>query len=167
MKQDEAKRHPLPPRLIETGTENRLLSSGKERIDMRKKDWEKMTVIYMGITIFTALFGAVYEFYSHEVYSLNMIYAFALPLILGTLPGLLFTVSSRPARIPAYGAGFWNAGVAALTVGSLFQGVLEIYGTTNRFVIIYPAVGGVLLFFGVVSSLRYAAGGSRQVSGQE
>ena len=33
-----------------------------------------------------AFFGAVYERFSHEVYSYYMIYAFAIPLVMGALP---------------------------------------------------------------------------------
>ena len=40
----------------------------------------------LGWTILFALFGAVYELFSHEVYSYYMIYAFGIPLILGVLP---------------------------------------------------------------------------------
>ena len=33
-----------------------------------------------------ALFGAIYELFSHDVYSYYMIYAFAIPLLMGVLP---------------------------------------------------------------------------------
>ena len=38
----------------------------------------------------------------------------------------------------------WNSAIAAFSVGSVFQGVLEIYGTTNSLSVVYPAVGGIL-----------------------
>ena len=51
----------------------------------------------------------------------------------------------------------WASGIAALTVGSIFRGVLEIYGTTNRLVIVYPVVGGTLLAAGLILfSMRQA-----------
>ena len=37
-------------------------------------------------TGFLALFGAIYEIFSHEVYSYFMLYAFAIPLAMGLLP---------------------------------------------------------------------------------
>ena len=51
----------------------------------------------------------------------------------------------------------WGSGIAALTVGSIFRGVLDIYGTTNRLVIVYPVVGGTLLAAGLILfSMRQA-----------
>lgn len=52
----------------------------------------------------------------------------------------------------------WNSGLAALTAGSLFKGVLDIYGTTNKLIVVYPIAAAVLLFGAVVSfSMSYAA----------
>ena len=45
----------------------------------------------------------------------------------------------------------WGSGIAAMTVGSIFRGVLDIYGTTNKLVIVYPVVGTVMMTFGLVS----------------
>ena len=94
-------------------------------------------------TVFLALFGAIYEAFSHEVYSYYMIYAFALPLVLGVLPfALLLFCGKRPPRAAAL---LWNYGIAALSVGCVFRGVLEIYGTTNSLRAAYPIVGAALL----------------------
>ena len=94
-------------------------------------------------TVFLALFGATYEAFSHEVYSYYMIYAFALPLVLGVLPSaLLLLRGKRPPRATAL---LWNYGIAALSVGCVFRGVLEIYGTTNSLRVIYPIAGAALL----------------------
>ena len=52
----------------------------------------------------------------------------------------------------------WNSGLVALTAGSLFKGVLDIYGTTNKLIVVYPIAAAVLLFAAVVSfSMSYAA----------
>ncbi len=91
---------------------------------------------------FLAFFGAVYEHFSHEVYSYYMIYAFAVPLLLGALPfGILALKDKTPDR--AF-VDLWNSAVAAFAVGSVFRGVLDIYGTTNRLIIVYPIAGAVL-----------------------
>ena len=42
--------------------------------------------ICLTAAVFCALFGAVYEVFSHGVFSFYMIYAFAIPLCLGTFP---------------------------------------------------------------------------------
>ncbi|MDO4547182.1 MAG: hypothetical protein Q4D04_03695, partial [Clostridia bacterium] len=99
--------------------------------DNRSKRWRiaKCAFIYLLISIFCALFGAIYEHYSHDVYSYYMLYAFMFPLAGGTLPALAMALFSR--RIPARPAlNLYNSGIAALTIGSIFAGVLEIYGTT-------------------------------------
>ena len=110
---------------------------------------QKTVGIYTFVTCFTALFGAVYELFSHEVYSYYMIYAFALPLVLGLLPGILM-LSGR-LRVPDRAAcRVWNCGVATLTVGAVCKGVLDIYGTSNRLIYVYAAAGAALIFAGVV-----------------
>ena len=93
----------------------------------------------------TALFGAVYECFSHQVYSKAMIFAFLIPLLGGALPGLL--LERLPARQRPGGPSrwLWGAGLTVLTAGSLFRGVLEIYGTTSRLSAVYPMLGWTLL----------------------
>ena len=56
----------------------------------------KMAFVHALAAVFLAFFGAVYETFSHEVYSYYMIYAFAIPLVLGTLP-LLALALREPA----------------------------------------------------------------------
>ena len=104
-------------------------------------------MIYACAAAFCAFFGAVYEVFSHQVYSYFMIYAFALPLCLGTVPALLFSLKGW--RVPSRLARqLYHSGVAALTVGCIFEGVLRIYGTTNRLIWVYPAMGALLLLGG-------------------
>ena len=100
--------------------------------------------------MFCILFGAVYELFSHEVYSYWMIYAFAIPLLLGFLPQILLALRSsvRPREMSVWA---WNAGIAAMTVGCIFKGVLDIYGTTNPLLLVYPAVAVILMLIGGVT----------------
>lgn len=120
--------------------------------DERTVSLLKTALAHLCAAVFCAFFGAVYERFSHEVYSYWMIYAFVLPLTLGTLPLLSLALWGRtlPGRVPLR---LWNAGIAALTVGCVFHGVLEIYGTTNRLWAVYPIVGGALLATGLASYL--------------
>ena len=110
-------------------------------------------LVYAIAAVACALFGAVYEAFSHGVYSYFMIYAFAFPLVLGVVPCLVMMRcgACAPGRIAT---NAWNSGVATLAVGSLLIGALEIYGTTNRLVVVYPVVGLALLVAGLV---RYVA----------
>ena len=124
--------------------------------DENRSSLSKTALIYTGFTCFTALFGAVYELFSHEVYSYFMIYAFAIPLVLGVLPCLILLYSETKKRPCEAACKAWNSGVATLTVGSLYKGVLDIYGTTNRLIYVYPAVGAVLIISGIViGMIRY------------
>lgn len=111
----------------------------------------KNAFIYLLISLFCTLFGAVYEKFSHEVYSAYMIYAFLFPLAGGALPFFalsLFSGRHLPGRLPV---NLYNSGIAALTVGSFFQGALEIYGTTNALVRIYWVAGFGFLCLGILS----------------
>ncbi len=101
----------------------------------------------LGWALFLAFFGGVYEYFSHGVYSYYMIYAFCPPLVLGVLPWCVFALRSRRALCLS-AAQLWDSGVLTLAVGSAFRGALEIYGTTNRLVIVYPVVGATLLLCG-------------------
>lgn len=94
------------------------------------------------------LFAAVYECFSHGVISAFMVGAFLIPLLGGALPGLL--LERLPARRRPGGPSrwLWGAGLTVLTAGSLFRGVLEIYGTTSRLGAVYWTVGGALCLAG-------------------
>ena len=99
---------------------------------------------------FLAVFGGIYELFSHGVYSGWMIFAFAVPLFLGALLyALLLHFDKAPGRLFL---NLWNAGVACLSVGSVFQGVLAIYGTTNALIVVYPIAGGILMLLGLASA---------------
>ena len=92
------------------------------------------------ITAFCAVFGEIYELFGHGVYSDFMIYAFMIPLMLSVIPSVFLLLFGKK-KIPDTTRLLWNYGVATLTVGCIFQGILEIYGTTNRLSVIYPAIG--------------------------
>lgn len=92
----------------------------------------------------TALGGFVYEQFSHGVYSGFMVYAFLPPLVLGSCPLLILALRGKvlPGR---WCVRLYHWGIIALTVGCLFQGALEIYGTTSRLVMGYWIAGGACL----------------------
>ena len=92
------------------------------------------------ITAFCAVFGEIYELFGHGVYSDFMIYAFMIPLLFSVIPATFHLIFGKN-EIPDITRHLWNYGVATLTVGCFFQGILEIYGTTNRLSVIYPAIG--------------------------
>lgn len=98
-----------------------------------KKKILRSLFIYIGVTLFVALFGFVYELFGHGVHSLAMEFAFLYPLGFGVIIyGLLyaFPIKMCPGFLVQ---NIYNFGIAMLTCGSIFQGVIEIYGTTNTF----------------------------------
>ncbi len=112
----------------------------------KKRRCARPLLIYTGLTLFCVLFSAVYESFSHGVFSDYMVFLFLFPLVLGIGPfGLLLLL---PAPYPDH-AGPYHAGVAALTVGSCFAGVLEIYGTQSDLLIVYWIAGSLLLLAGL------------------
>lgn len=99
--------------------------------------------------LFCALFAAVYETFSFGVYSYFMLFAFVVPLLGCSLPYSIMVFRNK--NIPDIKSlRLWNSGIASLTVGSIMQGVIEIYGTTNHLIIIYAAAGFIFCICGLV-----------------
>lgn len=87
--------------------------------------------IYFGLTILAALFGIIYESFSHNVFSVNMSFAWAWLLGFGvTVYALLafLPIKKVPGTIPS---SIYNFGVAMITIRSIFIGVAEIYGNLS------------------------------------
>ena len=119
-----------------------------DNIELSKKQCVKTALIYSVFTVFCALFGGVYELFSHGVYSYFMLYAFVFPLVLGTIPFLILYNTSI--RINRLSSNLYHCGVATLTVGSHVKGVLDIYGTTNSLCILYWIFGITLVVSGIL-----------------
>lgn len=98
--------------------------------------------------IFFLIFGLVYEHFSHGVYSPFMVFAFTIPLAAGAiLQGVLLIAK---VRLPDAALRLWNYAIALLTAGSIWKGVLDIYGTTNRLILFYPIFAGILFLMAIV-----------------
>ena len=124
-------------------------------ISVKKKEQAVRTAHnYIKISLFIALFGAIYELFSHEVYSYHMIYAFVIPLAGGALPFLAIAMG-RAKRYPGkIFRSLYHAGIATLTVGSIMSGVLAIYGTTNNLLGAYWIIGGLLITGALLTIFR-------------
>lgn len=99
----------------------------------------------------------IYEHFSYSVYSANMVYAFLIPLIGGTFYfKLRYALSiAGMMRAPSYSSVcIHTAGISFLTVGSIFKGILDIYGTTNRLTGFYWIIGAVFIITGLILSIR-------------
>ena len=80
-----------------------------------------------------------------------MIYAFALPLVMGVIPYTMLLIREKQPSI--HFLRLWSAAIAVLSTGCVFLGVLEIYGTTNQLVMAYPITGSLLLTAALASIL--------------
>lgn len=101
---------------------------------------------YLIASLLLAAAGALYERFSHGVYSNHMIYAFVYPLLMGCLP---YLADSRGIikKAGPLGEALLLASIVTLSVGSIIKGVLEIYGTSSLLTAAYP-VAGILLLIG-------------------
>ena len=115
-----------------------------------KKELLQIRDRWLLATVSTVFFAAVYECFSHQVYSRAMILAFLYPLLGGLLPATLLMMKAE-LQPGEWARSLWGAGIASLTLGSLFRGALEIYGTTSRLSTVYPVLGWALLALGLIS----------------
>ena len=106
-------------------------------------------LFYLLFSIFCAIFGAVYEWFSHEVYAYSMLYAFMIPLIGGALPTLLLIRAQKTPPVQLE-SEIYRCGIITITVGTLVRGVLIIYGTSSPLCSIYPIVGLTFCALGVI-----------------
>ena len=104
-------------------------------------------------SILVAAAGWLYELFSHGVYSNYMIYAFMVPLACGALPDILAAARGRRSkkRSGNVASGLRLAAVVTLTAGSLIKGVLDIFGTTNRLLVVYPIIGLALAIAALIA----------------
>ena len=119
----------------------------------------KTAFLYLLSAGFCALFGGVYEQFSHGVYSMDMIYAFAYPLVGGAIPFLALALWGTQ---PGGEQALYHSGIATLTFGSIIRGVLEIYGTDNKLTFVYPWAGWLLVVAGIIIYLSHTLKPKRQ-----
>ena len=118
---------------------------------MSTSDIKKKIKQFLIITIVTLLFSIIYEYFSFGVISKYMILAPLIPLILGVLTYLLLLKNEKVGYIES---SMYSNGVYTLLIGSILQGVLEIYGTTNKLMIIYLVVGIGLIFISLIIYIK-------------
>ena len=109
----------------------------------------KKSLIYLGISIFVFIFGQIYEYFSHGVYSGYMMFAFLIPFIGLFIPSLLNNLILKR-KITDNVTLPWKCGIATLTVGSIYKGVLEIYGTSGTFEQVYLIIGSLLCIIATI-----------------
>ena len=99
----------------------------------------KKTIQYLLLSVFVFVFAQIYEYFSHGVYSNYMLYAFLIPFLGLSVPS--FLLHSLKKALPKNSCFLWKSGIATLTVGSIYKGILEIYGTNGYFEFPYLFIG--------------------------
>lgn len=105
-----------------------------------KINLKKQRKIYLCITLFVLLFSIIYEEFSHNVYTIFMYGAFLIPLIFGIVMSFVFMKYQSIKSNKIY-----NAAVYTLTIASILEGVVKIYGTTNSKIYIF-LIASIILF---------------------
>lgn len=94
------------------------------------------------MTIFVFVFGLIYENFSHGVTSYYMLLAFMIPFAGYIVAVLAFMANKKKNGIlPRLIEELIAGATCWLTLGSIFKGVLEIYGTTNHLCGFFLAIG--------------------------
>ena len=130
-----------------------MYTSDTERAPLKRKRSRralKSAGRYLLASAVCMAIGVTYEYFSHDVWSVYMLFAFAVPLLAGALPAFTAWLLKLPEPAPSAEA-VYACGMITLTVGSFLQGVLEIYGTTNPLIAVFPAAGALLAAAGIVT----------------
>ena len=125
------------------------------------KTIKKQIYKYIIISIFFLIFGIIYEFFSHGVYSTYMIGAFLIPLIMGCFIYTIIYYLKMYSYLSSLGTVFFNTSILSFTIGCIMKGVLEIYGTTNQLIVSYLFLGIVLTIVSFIIHIYYNVKGRR------
>ena len=121
-----------------------------------KKVLLRRMLMYLGITAFIALFGCVYEQFSHNVHTVYMWFAWIWVLGFGVIPYALMYFLPVKWVPGTLSESLYNLGVAMLTVRSIYMGVIIIYNTTgDNMALLYLVLAISSLFIG---ALLYTVG---------
>ena len=112
--------------------------------NIMKKELKK----YLIFSSLCLVFACIYEMFSHQVYSMFMIFSFLIPLIMGVVVYALLV--KKHFLVNNISNSLYKMSLYTVTFGSIMKGVLDIYGTTNNKLLIY-LIAGLILF--VVSAV--------------
>ena len=103
----------------------------------------KRMIPYFIVSVICLIFSLIYEYFSHGVISIFMLYAFSIPLT----AGILRLIFNKWLNNTIYRASW-----ITLLVYSYMRGVIEIFGTTNMYlpIFLYVSIGLLLLSITIV-----------------
>jgi hypothetical protein len=110
---------------------------------------KKRFFVYMAISVLCVIIAQVYALFGHGVRSAYMDYMFLYPLVGGAIAFLFF----RGKKKSRLGYNLYNSGLAALTVGALLRGIVEIAGTGSPWISCFTAAGWLFTAAGTLLCL--------------
>ena len=111
-----------------------------------KLNQNKAELIFYAVeSIVVLIIGAVYELFSHQVYSPFMYLMFMIPLLLGVLPNLVARILDKSFITSKDASATYKLGILTLIFGSFLKGVLDIYGTSSVYPVLYIPAAVVLI----------------------
>lgn len=116
-------------------------------------DTKKQIKKYLIMSGVFSIFGFIYEQLSHNIYSQYMIYAFLFPLLMGAMIYGIIYKTETGELLSKLGMNIYNSAILTFTLGSVMQGVLEIYGTTNKLVFYYLIIGTILVIISLIINI--------------
>lgn len=115
------------------------------------KGWFKTAVVYFLLSVSAVAVDNIYALFGHVVRSVSMSLMFLYPLLGGALIFLLlgFIAPNIGGRAYRLGCNLYNSGIATLTAGSLFKGILDIAGTASGFSGVFMRIGWTCVIVGL------------------
>ena len=101
---------------------------------------------YLIAFAFCSVFAIVYELFAKGIISFWMLGMPLFPFVLGVIPALILEKTGR--SFSDWALQIWNCGVITLTVGSLLNGIFDIFGTYFDMFGLFMISGSVLLVIG-------------------
>ena len=116
------------------------------------KSLKKQIKKYFIMSIITGIISLIYELFSHGVYSNYMLLCFLIPLLLGSF--MYYIINSHKKRfVYVLPSKIYNSSIITLLLYSFVRGVLDIYGTTNDILNIYPYITIILIITSIVLNI--------------
>ncbi len=112
-------------------------------------DIKKVKIRYLVIAVICLLFSAVYEYFSHGVFSIYMIAPGMILFLLGYV-----IVPLMRKLFDGISFSLYNSFLACLITGSYMKGILDIYGTTNDLLYGYLIADGIFLLLTIIFMIR-------------
>lgn len=115
----------------------------------------KTAIVYFCVSILCIVITNVYALFGHGVRSDSMDFMFLYPLLGGTLVFLItaLVLPCLPKKlhgISRIGYNFYNSGIASLTSTGMLTGIMEIAGTSSKWIQYIETAGIVLLIIGII-----------------